>query len=113
MRRANEILLLDRPIFAKEAKECGFVNEIIEGLDMNEWPDLDKIPAIPKLLATDYKTLVNCKDLLNKAKNNEKLDQVIHVEAKALVDAWLDEGYAAKLAAYMQSLKDKKRRAKL
>ena len=101
MRRANEILLLDRPIFAKEAVECGFVNEIVEGLDNKEWPDLDKIPAIPKLLATDYKTLVNCKDLINKAKNNDKLDQVIHVEAKALVDAWLDPEFGAKLAAYM------------
>ena len=50
LRRANEILMLDKQIRAKEAADCGFVNQILEGLDNNEWPDLNKIPAIPKLL---------------------------------------------------------------
>ena len=114
LRRANEILMLDKPINAKEAVQSGYVNEIIEGLDNCDWPDLEKIPAIVKLLSTDYKTLVNCKQLLNKAKNNEKLDQVIYSEAKALVDTWMDEEFESKLAAYMLSLKQKKtRRAKL
>ena len=57
--------MLDRPILAKEAMQCGYVNGIIEGLNNDHWPDLDKIPAITKLLSTDLRTLTNCKDLIN------------------------------------------------
>lgn len=53
--------MLDRPLLAKEALECGFVNGIIPDLGKEEFFDLKKIPAIGKLLATDYRTLVNCK----------------------------------------------------
>ena len=113
IRKANEVLLLDRPLTAKEAVQCGYANGIIEGLDETDWPDINKIPTITKLLATDYKTLVNAKSLMNKAKDNETINQVIHSEAKALADTWLDDGFNAKLAAYMKGLKDKKRRAKL
>ena len=108
MRKANEILLLDKPITAQEALQCGFINGIIDDLDESEWPDMDKIPAIKKLLATDYKTLVNCKSLLNKAKFNAKLEQVIYDEAKALVEHWQDEEFPAKMMAYMMSLREKK-----
>ena len=66
---------------AQEAVKYGFANGIIEGLDNSEWPDINKIPTIGKLLATDYKTLVNAKSLLNKAKDNTKLKAVIHEEA--------------------------------
>ena len=61
MRRANEILLLDKPITAKEAKLSGFANDILTDLGDEYFPDLDKIPAIKKLCATDYRTLVNSK----------------------------------------------------
>ena len=64
-RKANEILLLDQKINAQEAVQYGFANGIIEGLDNSEWPDLNKIPTLGKLLGTDYKTLVNAKSLLN------------------------------------------------
>ena len=70
MRRANEILMLDRPIKAQEAVQCGFANGVIENLGNEHFPDIDKIPALPKLLATDYRTLVNCKELMNSAKDN-------------------------------------------
>lgn len=73
-RKAAEVLMLDRPMSAQEAVQLGYANEIIEGLDNVDWPNLDKIPAIGKLLATDYKTLVNCKSLMNKAKDNDKLN---------------------------------------
>ena len=69
-RVANEILLLDRKLNAEEAVKYGFANGIIDNLDDSEWPDLNKIPTIGKLLATDSKTLVNAKSLLNKAKDN-------------------------------------------
>ena len=61
LRKANEVSILDKIITADEAVKCGFANQILQGLDKNEWPDLNKIVAIPKLLETDYKTLVNAK----------------------------------------------------
>lgn len=74
-RKAAEVLLLDRALSAKEAVECGFANsEIPELLDEPEWFDIAKVPAITKLLSTDYTTLVNCKRLLNAAKDNQKFE---------------------------------------
>ena len=113
MRRANEILLLDKPVTAQEAKQCGYINDVIDNLGTDYFPDLDKIPTIKKLCATDYKTLVNCKRLINSAKDNEKLEYVIHDEARKLVDAWLDEDFPPKLMKYMMSLKKNKPKAKL
>lgn len=53
---------------------CGFANGIIEGMNNDHWPDLDKIPAINKLLATDLRTLVNCKELMNAARDNKTIE---------------------------------------
>ena len=67
----------------------------------DHWPDLTKIPALTKLLATDYRTLVNCKELLNAAKDNSRIEQTINREARALVDTWMDEEFPPKLANFM------------
>ena len=113
MRRANEILLLDKPITAQEAVQSGFANGIIEDLNNTDyWPDLSKIPAIGKLLATDYRTLVNCKELINAAKDNARIEKVISREAKALVDTWMEEEFPAKLANFVKSLKSMKKAKK-
>jgi enoyl-CoA hydratase/carnithine racemase len=69
VRRANEILFLDRPVSAKEAVESGFANAIVENLGDSDWFDVMKIPAIKKLLASDYRTIVNMKQLLIKAQD--------------------------------------------
>jgi hypothetical protein len=62
-------LLLDKPLTANEALSCGFINGIIPSLqDEGEFFDLDKVPAIGKLLSQDYRTLTNCKNLMNYAK---------------------------------------------
>lgn len=76
------------------------------------WPDLSKIPAIGKLLATDYRTLVNCKELMNAARDNERIEQAITREARALVETWLDEEFPPKLMAFMQSLAAAKEKRK-
>jgi enoyl-CoA hydratase/carnithine racemase len=69
-RLASEVLLLDRPLTAKEAVDCGFANAVIPDLQNEpEWFDINKVPAIPKLLETDYRTLTNCKRVLNFAKD--------------------------------------------
>ena len=60
-RFANEVLLNDKLVTAQEAVDCGFANGIIDEFDKgSEWFDPDIIPVIPKLLNTDYRTLVNC-----------------------------------------------------
>jgi hypothetical protein len=57
---------------------------------------------------------VNCKTLLNKAKDNDKLDAVIKSEARGLVDVWMDDDFPMKMAGYMMKLKEmRKRKAKL
>lgn len=81
--------------------QSGFANGIIEGLDNEYWPDITKIPAIPKLLATDYRTLVNCKELLNAAKDNAKIEETAAREATALCDTWKDPEFAPKLMRFM------------
>ena len=79
-------MLLNCVMTAKEVVDCGYANGIIDGLEEMEWPDIEKIPAIMKLLATDYKTLVNAKTLINKAKDQEKINDIIQIEAKANMD---------------------------
>ena len=108
-RLANEVLLLDKPLTAKEAVACGFANAVIPELQNEpEWFDIKKVPAIPQLLATDYRTLVNCKRLLNFAKDRQKTQEVIKEEGIQLSNAWVDEEFPAKLASYMMSLIEKR-----
>jgi|688.fasta_scaffold656102_1 hypothetical protein len=61
VRKANELLFLNKPMYAKEAVECGFANAIIDDLGDNDWFDVMKIPAIKSLLKSDYRTIVNMK----------------------------------------------------
>jgi hypothetical protein len=59
-RLGNEVLLLDKVLSAQEAVKCGFANGIIDKFDKkNEWFDPSIVPAIPKLLKNDYRTLTN------------------------------------------------------
>lgn len=60
-RVAYEVLMMDKPLTAKEAISCGFANGLIEGLDDKEWFDISKVPAISKLLANDLSTMMRCK----------------------------------------------------
>ena len=48
---ANEVLLTDKILSAKEAVSCGFSNGIIDKFDpQSDWFDPNIIPVIPKLL---------------------------------------------------------------
>ena len=62
---------------AAEAKQLGFVNDIVKvdllGIDA-DWPDIAGIPAITQLANTDERTVQNCMALLNKARDNDRLD---------------------------------------
>jgi len=65
-------LLLDETITAKQAVESGFANDYLDmsKFDVNkDWFDPDAVPAIKKLLSTDYATLVNGMNLINLAKD--------------------------------------------
>ena len=99
--------MLDRVITAQEAVQSGFANGIIEGLGTDHWPDLEKIPAIGKLLATDSRTLWNCKELINAARDTTRMEQTITREAKALCETWLDPEFPPKMASYIQSISAK------
>jgi hypothetical protein len=48
--------------------------------------------------------LINCKRLINSAKDNKKFNETIETEGKALLDSWLDDEFPGKLAGYMQYL---------
>ena len=88
-RLAAEVLLLEKPLTAKEALGCGFINGIIPELQgEDDFFDIAKVPAIGKLLSQDYRTLTNCKFLMNYAKNNEKITDVMAKELQHLVDSY-------------------------
>ena len=61
---------------------------------------MDKIPAIPKLLRTDYKTLINAKKLLNDARNKDKLMQAVIVECRSLSKIQCSDEFRVNLANY-------------
>ena len=69
-RKAREILMLDKPIRASEAVDCNFANGIIDDLG-GEFFDIEKVPAIGKMLNTDYRTLMEAKRLLSAARDME------------------------------------------
>lgn len=114
-RMAAEVLLLDKTMTAKEAVNCGFANSIVEELqNESEWPDFLKIPQVKQLLQTDYSTLVNCKRILNAAKDNKSFEAALDVEGHGLLNSWLDPEFNGKLKNYMQKLAaQKSQRAKL
>lgn len=60
------------------------------------------------MLQTDYRTLINCKRLINVAKDNKKLEEVLEIEGRGLLATWLDEGFGDKLKIYMKTLSQKK-----
>ena len=45
---------------------------------------------------------------MNKARDNQKHDEIIFDEAKALVNARQDEEFPAKIMTYMMSLQEKR-----
>ena len=101
--------MLDQPVTAQEALHSGFVNGIITDLNSTDhWPDLSKIPAITSLLGTDYRTIVNCKELMNAARDNSRIEQTINREARALVETWMDEDFPPKLMEFMMSVMNAK-----
>lgn len=108
-RLSNEVLMLERSLSAQEAVASGFANAVIPELqDEPDWFDIKKVPAIGKLLATDLRTLVNCKTLLNQAKDNAKINEIIDREGVALMNSWKHPEFPEKMMNYMLSLMTKK-----
>lgn len=108
-RLANEVLLLDKELTAAEAVNCGFANAIIkEDLGSGDWFDLSKVPSIGKLLETDYRTLVNSKQILNFAKEQDRVEKIIRYEGRKLVETWMEEEFPGKIANYMAQIMQKK-----
>lgn len=118
-RLANEILMLDRPVPAAVAMKAGFVNDLVpeEAFPTDsDFFDPNVVPCIPKLLATDYTTLVNCKHQLNLSKNLRIRNDTVLRENKALAALYLKPGFVPKMASYMKQVaarSAKKKQAKL
>ena len=65
---ANAALLTDEWIIADMAVKSDFANGYLDVSKMDptsDWFDPSILPAIPKLLSTDYNTLLNGMDLIN------------------------------------------------
>mmetsp|Transcript_30505 Transcript_30505/g.22622 ORF Transcript_30505/g.22622 Transcript_30505/m.22622 type:complete len:102 (+) Transcript_30505:373-678(+) len=60
-RKATEMLMLDKLMTSEEALSCGFINGIVSVPANYEEGDFSFIPAVPKLLSYDLKTITNCK----------------------------------------------------
>jgi len=72
------------------------------------------VPTIVQLLSQDYRTVVNCKELINAARDNDKIDKVIVAEANALIATWVEPEFQLKLVNFLQGLaKARKAKAKL
>lgn len=109
-RLANELLLSDKILNSQEAVTSGFVNGIISSFNpQSEWFDPSTIPAIPKLLKNDYRTLTNCMNELILSQNNDKLESVTRREGKALVATWASPGFMKKMQVYLQQTVMKKK----
>ena len=113
---ANEILLTDRALSAKDAVQFGFANGIIDGVDkVSEFFAPDKIPALKRLLSYDIETIQwNMRELV-KSKDMENIEKVSRREAAVLVSKWEQPGFMEKMAAYMANVRKGKttRRAKM
>lgn len=104
-RLANEVLMLDKKLTAEEAHRVGFVNAILPAsLTQSDFFDPNQIPAIPKLLATDYTTLLNCKDQINLSKDLPTRNEVVRRENAALKAVYLSEEFPKKMMNYMMSV---------
>ena len=102
------MILLDKTIKAKEAVACGFANGIIDDLGDSDWFDVSKVPAITKMLNTDYRTLINAKKQFTMARDLKQIEDIIWKEGMALVDSWLDEEFPMKVMMFMKKLADER-----
>jgi hypothetical protein len=74
--------LTDKWVTAKDALRTGYVNEVLDVFDKKQqWFDPNTIPVIPKLLATDFKTLINCMKQINASKNVKQIEETTKGEA--------------------------------
>jgi len=51
---------------------------------------------------------MNCKALINAAKDKEKVDRILYEEAKTLVDFWTHPDFASKFSEYLAKAITKK-----
>lgn len=96
---------------AKEAVACGFATAILPNLSKGDIINYKEIPGVEKLLATDYQTLINCKKLMNEARNTKHMEEHLDRESEGLVSSWLVPGFQNNLKSYMKSLRNTKPKA--
>lgn len=102
------MLLCDEWVTAKTAVDTGFANGYVDTSKLDpksDWFDPSILPCIPKLLDTDYGTLLNGMELMHAAKDRKKIEDVTMMEAQYLVKKWFRPDYKALIAKYMIKLK--------
>ena len=93
------------------AVQSGFANGYLDVSKIDQksdWFDPSIIPAIPKLLSTDYDTLLNGMHLINEAKNKKKIEEITIREGQYLVDKWFQPNFPKLMMTYMMNLKKKR-----
>ena len=105
---ANEILLTDRMIFAKEAVRLGFANGLLADVDLDDdWVDPDLVPAIPKLLSYDLGTILHCQKQLVLSKDLKKIEEVTKREGRQLYEKMMGPEFLPLMMEYGQKLRAK------
>ena len=97
------------------AVNSGFANGYLDVSKINpdsDWFDPSIIPTIPKMLSTDYFTLMNAMSLINQAKDNDKIERITRKEAELLTEKWFRPDFLKLMMAYMIGLRNK-RKAKM
>ena len=106
-KKGNEVILLDQTVSGIDAVKYGFATGLIDNFDpKKDWFEPSVIPAIPKLLDTDYDTLVNAMELLHQAKDNKKIEEVTRGEANASIKKWKHPNSLKLMFKYMQGLRE-------
>lgn len=106
-RFANELILQDRLMTAKEAFDYGFVNGVLSDIPKGDFFDLMKLPCIPKLIKNDVQTMVTAKRLFMQGLDKDHMKAVFRREGDALHKIWLDPRFPDKMMAYLLSLNNK------
>ena len=99
---------------ARDLEKAGYINGIISGFKEGEdFFDPNIVPAIPKLMKAEVSSLTNAMQLLIEGKGIDRIEEVIKNEAEALVNSYFQPAFFVKMQAYQESIKKKKKEAKL
>jgi len=97
--------MADKIVTADLAKQVGFINDILPtSLDKSDFFDPNQIPIVPKLMATDTETLLNCKQQLMLSNDISSRLETMKRENAALKAIFLSANFNQNMRSYMMKL---------